>query len=70
MAFGTLLTFVIRAELLKHYNEREPAGLKLGLFMTFFFSYLYFQYHLYKIALAKKQQHTISDLESNNELTS
>jgi hypothetical protein len=47
--------FLIRAELLKHYNEREPIGLKLGLVKTFFFSYFYFQYHLYKIALSKKR---------------
>jgi hypothetical protein len=42
--------FVIRAELHYHYNEREPIGLYLSGAMTFFFSFLYFQYHLYKIA--------------------
>jgi hypothetical protein len=42
--------YVIRAELHIHYNIREPIGLYLSGVMTFFFSFLYFQYHLYKIA--------------------
>jgi len=42
--------FLVRAELHFHYNRREPVGLYLGGIMTFFFSFLYFQYHLYKIA--------------------
>jgi hypothetical protein len=43
-------TYVVRAELHYHYNVREPIGLYLSGVMTFFFSFLYFQYHLYKIA--------------------
>jgi hypothetical protein len=50
------LVFGIRNELEKHYNEREPIGLKLGSFMTFFFSFYYFQYHLYRIAKEKHAQ--------------
>jgi hypothetical protein len=51
-----IVIFMIRAELQTHYNEREPIGLHLGGAMTFFFSYLYFQYHLYDIAQFKKRQ--------------
>jgi hypothetical protein len=58
-----LLAFVIwlvtiylaRAELHYHYNVREPIGLYLSGVMTFFFSFLYFQYHLYKIAQLKER---------------
>ena len=45
--------YVIRAELHIHYNVREPIGLYLSGIMTFYFSFLYFQYHLYKIAQLK-----------------
>lgn len=47
--------YVIRAELHIHYNVREPIGLYLSGVMTFFFSFLYFQYHLYKIAQLKER---------------
>ena len=40
--------YVVRAELLKHYNEQEPVGLRLNGIMTFFFSFLYFQSRLYQ----------------------
>jgi len=56
LALDFVVIFMIRAELQKHYNEREPIGLHLGGVMTFFFSYLYFQYHLYDIAQFKKRQ--------------
>jgi len=42
--------YLIRAELHFHYNVSEPVGLYLNGVMTFFFSFLYFQYHLSKIA--------------------
>ena len=58
---GLWLIFEIRDELIRHYNEREPIGLKLSPVMTFFFSYYYFQYHLYRIA-KKKQAQTLSGL--------
>jgi hypothetical protein len=47
--------YLIRAELHYHYNVREPIGLYLSGVMTFFFSFLYFQYHLYKIAQLKQR---------------
>ncbi len=45
--------FEIREELLDHYNRREPVGLRLNLFMTILFSFVYFQYHLNRIAREK-----------------
>ena len=53
---GIATIYIIRADLLKHYNEREPIGLQLGPVKTFFFSFLYFQYHLYGIAEMKKRE--------------
>src|SRR5580658_2776374 len=52
---GITTVFIIRSELMKHYNEREPYGLRLDGFMTFFFSFLYFQAKLYPIAKAKHE---------------
>jgi hypothetical protein len=52
---GIATVFIIRSELLKHYNEREPYGLELDGTMTFFFSFLYFQAKLYPIAKAKHE---------------
>jgi len=43
-------TFVVRSELQRHYTKKEDFRLSLGPFMTFFFGFLYFQYHLYYIA--------------------
>jgi len=48
--------YVIRHELMKHYREVEPFGLDLGGVMTFFFSYIYFQYHLCDIAESKRSE--------------
>jgi hypothetical protein len=42
--------FVASAELQRHYTEKEPMGLYLGGIMTFFFSFIYFQYHLNEIS--------------------
>ena len=47
--------FLIRNDLERHYNDREHAGLALNGLMTFFFSFIYFQYHLYDIAKRKKR---------------
>jgi Na+/H+-translocating membrane pyrophosphatase len=47
--------YLVRAELHYHYNQREPVGLYLSGVMTFFFSFLYFQYHLYKIAQLRER---------------
>jgi hypothetical protein len=47
--------FEIREELLEHYNRREPIGLRLNLFMTLFFSFVYFQYRLNQITKEKTE---------------
>ncbi len=41
--------FNIRSCLLEYYNQVEPIGLRLSPIMTFFFSTLYFQYHMSRI---------------------
>jgi hypothetical protein len=53
---GIATIFLIRTDLLKHYNEREDFTLSLGPVMTFFFSFIYFQYHLYDIAEQKLRE--------------
>jgi hypothetical protein len=54
-ALGIATIYMIRADLLKHYNEREPIGIYLSPVLTFFFSFLYFQSQLYEIAKQKKR---------------
>jgi len=46
--------FGMRQSLLAHYNSVENVGLRLSGVMTFFFSVLYFQYHLTRIANWKR----------------
>lgn len=46
--------FSMRRSIINYYNSVEPLGLRLGGIMTFFFSYLYFQYHFSRIAAWKK----------------
>jgi hypothetical protein len=53
---GIATIYLIRDDLLKHYNQSEPIGLYLGPVMTFFFSFLYFQSKLYRIAQLKQRQ--------------
>lgn len=48
--------FVIRAELERHYNQQERLRLKLSPVMTFFFSFVYFQFHLYYIGEVRRQK--------------
>ncbi len=50
-----VVIFEIREELLEHYNRREPIGLRLNWLLTLFFSFLYFQHHLYRIAKDKQK---------------
>ena len=58
---GIATIFLIRRDLMKHYNEREDFTLVLGPFMTFLFSFFYFQYHLYDIAEQKlKERNSIA----------
>lgn len=47
--------FLIKHDLEMHYNDREHAGLVLNPFMTYVFSFIYFQYHLYDIAQRRKR---------------
>jgi hypothetical protein len=51
-----VVIFEVREELLEHYNRREPIGLRLNLVMSLLFSFVYFQYHLNRIAKEKTQQ--------------
>lgn len=53
---GVATILLIRADLLKHYNEREPIGIYLDVFMTLFFSFFYLQSQLYPIAQFKKRK--------------
>lgn len=53
---GLATIYLIRADLLKHYNEREPIGLYLGSVPTWFFSFFYFQSQLYPIAQERYRQ--------------
>ncbi len=46
--------FSMRKSLVTYYNSVENIGLRLSGVMTFFFSVLYFQYHLARIANWKK----------------
>ena len=51
---GIVTIFLVRSDLENHYNNREHAGLVLNGLMTFLFSFIYFQYHLYDIAQRRK----------------
>jgi hypothetical protein len=56
VVLGIVTIFLIRSDLERHYNEREPYGLQLSGVMTLFFSFLYFQYHLYDIAKWREKE--------------
>jgi len=47
--------FILRGELIHHYNQQEPIGLYLSPALTLLFSCIYFQYHFYDIAQYKKR---------------
>ena len=58
---GIVTIYWVRADLQRHYREREPFPLSLGPVMTLFFSFVYFQFHLYDIAEQKlKEQASIA----------
>ena len=48
-----VVIFEIREELQDHYNRKEPIGLRLNLFLTILFSFVYFQYELNRIRREK-----------------
>ena len=54
VAFFIAGTFSIRASMLEYYNNQEPIQLRLSGVMTFFFSIMYLQYHMSRIAAWKK----------------
>jgi hypothetical protein len=56
IVLGIATIFLIKDDLEKHYNEREPVGLLLSNVISFFFSFFYFQFHLYRIAKQKQEQ--------------
>lgn len=51
---GIVAIFRMRRGLLNYYNSTEPIQLRLGAFMTFFFSIYYFPHHLQRIAKWKQ----------------
>jgi hypothetical protein len=52
--FWLVAIFGMRGSMVRYYNTVEPMGLRLSGVMTFFFSFLYFQYHMSRIAKWKK----------------
>jgi hypothetical protein len=48
--------FSIRDSMQVYYNSIEPMGLQLSRLMTFFFSFLYFQYHFTRLAKERKNR--------------
>lgn len=48
--------FSMKASIEEHFNTAEPIGLRLSGVMTFFFNFIYFQYHFTEIAQLKKRQ--------------
>jgi hypothetical protein len=48
--------FSMKASIEEHFSTAEPIGLQLSGVMTFFFNFIYFQYHFTEIAQLKKRQ--------------
>jgi len=57
-----VVVFEVREDLLDHYNRREPIGLRLNLPLTVLLSFVYFQYHLCRIAREKAAAAAIPDV--------
>jgi hypothetical protein len=53
-----VVIYELREELLEHYNRREPVNLRLNWFLTFLFSFVYFQFSLNNIT---RQKHAIDE---------
>ena len=53
---GIVTIYWVRADLQRHYKEREDFTLILDPVTTLFFSFVYFQYHLYDIADQKLKE--------------
>lgn len=56
-----VVVFEVREDLLEHYNRREPIGLRLNLVLTILLTFVYFQYHLRRIALEKAEVATVHE---------
>jgi hypothetical protein len=54
LALAIVARFVFRGELLRHFNEAEPLGLRLNAFWTLLFGGLYFQFHFNRINEQKR----------------
>jgi uncharacterized membrane protein len=54
VVFMLSAVFGMRRSLIDYFNSVEPIGLRLSGVMTFFFTILYFQYHLSRIAEWKR----------------
>jgi len=52
-----VVIYELREELIEHYNRREPVNLRLNWFLTFLFSFVYFQFALNKLARQKIALH-------------
>jgi hypothetical protein len=60
--YGSL--FGMRTSMVRYYNSVEKIGLKLSGVMTFFFSIVYFQYHLQRILKTKREGQPMQPKES------
>ena len=54
IVMGFVMVFGVRKSMVTYYNSVEPIGLRLSGIMTFFFNFLYFQYHFSRIANWKR----------------
>jgi hypothetical protein len=54
LALAIVARFVLRGELLRHFNGPEPLGLRLNAFWTLLFGGLYFQFHFNRINERKR----------------
>ena len=66
---GVVVIFELREELLEHYNEREPIGMRLNWLLTILGSVVYFQFALNKIARQKDAAREMVPLESERSVT-
>jgi hypothetical protein len=54
--FVTLAAFRMRDSIMRHFTRHEPMNVSINGVMTFFFTFIYLQYHLNRIAEAKRRQ--------------
>jgi len=66
---GVVVIFELREELLEHYNEREPIGMRLNWLLTILGSVVYFQFALNRIARQKEAAREMAPLESERSVT-